>query len=227
MTSTGKVQRVKLKQMFAECYAISETKNYIFRRLAIEEAGLIEQARQIHNIGWQPLVSSKNEWGEELAKKFLIGAINKTNGELDGYVRCQEQGKVIKADALSVKGKSFSQKFPKKLPRLPVKEVKTYLKENIDPVVKFHKQPKAGLKFGARILKVISQARPGDLPALGFGVLMEYPSLKTEKPAIIIGASLGQQLIETVLIFAKKQNVNSVQVLTRPVKLLEWGVSSK
>jgi hypothetical protein len=226
MTSTGKVQRVKLKQMFSECSVITETKKCVFRRLAIEEADLIEQARQIHNIGWQPLQSSKNEWGKELTEKFLIGAINKMNSELGGYIRCQKLGKTINADALSVKGKSFSQKFPKKLPRLTVENVEVYLKENIDPVIKFHKQPKAGLKSGTKNFKIIPQARPGDIAALGFGVLMEYPSLKTEKPIITIDASLGQQLVEAALILAKKQNINFVQVLTRPVRLLDWALKN-
>lgn len=227
MTSTGKVQRVKLKQMFADCYNLAETNSHTFRQLAVEETDLVEQSRQIHNIGWQPLRSSKNEWGKELTEKFLIGAINKINGELDGYIRCQKLRKKVIADALSVRGKSFVLKFSDKLPKATIKDVENYLKKSIDPVVNFHKSPKAGLKSGARVLKIISQARPGDLPALGFGVLMEYPSLGKINPVINVKASLGQQLVETVLIFAKKQNIDSVQALTRPVKLLEWMVNLK
>jgi long-chain acyl-CoA synthetase len=222
MTSTGKVQRVKLKQMFSESYVIAETKNHVFRRLAVEEAGLTEQARQIHNIGWQPLSVTEDEWSKELKEKFLIGAVNKINGDLDGYIRCQKLNKSVIADALSVKGKSFNQKFSGKLPKATIQDVNDYLNKSIDPVVNFHKLPKAGLKSGARVLKIIPQARPRDLPALGFGVLMEYPPLERVKPAISDNASLGQQLVETALIFAKKQNISSVQVLTRPVKLLEW-----
>lgn len=222
MTSTGKVQRVKLKQMFAECYVIAETKTHIFRQLAIEEGGLVEQARQIHNIGWQPLRVSKTEWEKKLKEKFLIGAVSKTNGELDGYIRCQKVKSNILADALSVRGKSFARKFSDKLPKAVIKDVENYLKGNIDPVVNFHKSPKAGLKTGARILKIISQARPGDLPALGFGVLMEYPSLKNEHLCFTENTSLGQQLVESALISAKRHTIDIVRVLTRPVKLLDW-----
>lgn len=224
MTSTGKVQRVKLKQMFSECSIIAETKNYIFRRLAVEEAGLIEQARQIHNIGWYPLFVSKEVWSRELKNKFLIGAVNKLNGNLDGYIRCEKMDKSIRADALSVRGKSFIRKFPDKLPELTVEIVEKYLKKDLDPVIKFHKIPKAGFKSGAKLLQVILNARSEDLPALGFGILMEYPSLKTESPAITADTSLGQQLVEAALMLAKKQNMNYVQVLTRPVKLLDWAL---
>lgn len=226
MTSTGKVQRVKLKQIFAECYVIAETKNHIFRRLAIEEAGLIEQARQIYNIGWKPLVSPMPVWHQELADKFLIAAINKTDGELVGYIRCQKLGEIIKADSLSVKEKSFSKDFPEKLPRLTIKNVEDYLEKNLDPVIKFHQRSKAGLKTGAKILKIVPRARPDDIVALGFGVLMEYPSLRTKKPLMTIDASLGQQLVEASMILAKMQNINFVQVLTRPVKLLEWALKN-
>lgn len=227
MTSTGKVQRVKLKQMFADCYSLAETNSHIFRQLAIEETGLIEQARQIHNIGWQPLRVSKTEWEKKLKEKFLIGAISKTNGELDGYIRCQKVKNNILADALSVREKSFVRKFSDKLPKAAIKDVENYLKKSIDPVVNFHKLPKAGLKSGARILKIIPQARPGDFPALGFGVLMEYPSLKSESLCLTPDASLGRQLVESALISAKKHNIDIVRVLTRPVKLLEWMVNLK
>lgn len=227
MTSTGKVQRVKLKQMFADCYSLAETNSHIFRQLAIEETGLIEQARQIHNIGWQPLRVSKTEWEKKLKEKFLIGAISKTNGELDGYIRCQKVKNNILADALSVRGKSFVRKFSDKLPKAAIKDVENYLKKSIDPVVNFHKSPKAGLKSGASILKIIPQARPGDFPALGFGVLMEYPSLKSESLCLTPDASLGWQLVESALISAKKHTIDIVRVLTRPVKLLEWMVNLK
>jgi len=224
MTSTGKVQRVKLKQMFSECSVIAETKEHVFRRLANYETGLIEQARLIHNAGWEPLTSSEKEWKKELQEKFLIGAIDKVRGELNGYIRCQKLKKAIRADALSVQGKIFVQKFSDKLPKLTIRNVEDYLKNNIDPVVKFHLRPKGGLKSGARILDIIPQARPGDSPALSFGILMEYPPIKIEIPTITIEASLGQQLVESALILAKKQNMNFVKVLTRPVKLLDWAL---
>lgn len=222
MTSTGKVQRVKLKQMFSECHVIAETKSHIFRRLAVEESDLIGQARQIHNKGWQPLHVLADEWSNELKSKFLIGAVNKVDGKLDGYIRCQRSEKEVTADALSIRGKSFIRKFPEKIPQATIKDVETYLKKSIDPVVNFHKSPKAGLKTGARILKIISQARPGDWPSLGFGVLMEYPPFGKANPVINMKASLGQQLVEALLVLAKKQNVDTVRALTRPVKLLEW-----
>lgn len=223
MTSTGKVQRVKLKQMFSECYVIAQTKNHFFRRLAVEEFEVIEQARQIHNQGWQPLYSSEDGWLNELRDKFLVGAVNKATYELDGYIRCQKVKSNIMADALSVRGKSFVRKFSDKLPKAAIKDVENYLKKSIDPVVNFHKSPKAGLKSGARILKIIPQARPGDFSALGFGVLMEYPSLKSESLCLTPDASLGRQLVESALISAQKHNTNIVQVLTRPAKLLDWA----
>lgn len=223
MTSTGKVQRVKLKQMFADCAAIAETKEHVFRRLATVETDLIEQARRIHNVGWKPLVSAKREWRWGLEGKFLISAIKKTDGELVGYIRCRPQGGMIEADALTVAGrKKFKVDSPETLPQPTVKDVEMYLANNLDPVIKFHQRPKAGLKTGAKILKIVSRARPGDSAALGFGVLMEYPRLQRENPMVTIGASLGQQLVEAALTDAKNRGIHVVRVLSRPVGLAHW-----
>lgn len=226
MTSTGKVQRVKLKQMFAECAAISETNSHVFRQLAVEESDLIEQARQIHNGGWKPLTTSELDWEKNLNSMFLIGVINKTTGELDGYIRYQQLDNVIRADSLGVKGKNFNIDIPDKLPRLTVGQVGDYLKENIDPVIRFHQRPKAGLKTGAKILKIIPNFRPGDFPSLGFGVLMEYQFSPMEHPVVTTSATLGQQLVEAALMFAGKHGIYSVQAVSRPVKLLEWGLKN-
>lgn len=128
--------------------------------------------------------------------------------------------------AVSVVGKPFNYQIPKQLPSLSPTQVNLYLKENIDPVISFHQQPKAGSKSGAKIIKVISNARPADVVSLGYGVLMEYPpvdSIIHLSPQ----ATLGTQLVESAMIFASKHNFPRIRVLTRPVGLLAWALKEK
>ena len=63
--------------------------------------------------------------------------------------------------------------------------------------------------------------RPQDQDALGFNVLMKYPTL-SQKPAINPDASTGTQLIEAALLYAYYQKIKDVYVLTRPAQASEY-----
>ena len=226
MTSTGKVQRVKLKEMFGGCAAIAETKEYMFRVIAGAEENAIEAAREMYNDRWQPLSADKKNWSNELRDKFLIGAFEKETGKLGGWIRIKPDGKTVLADAVTSYGKNNvykgynGYKINKKINK---KAVEAYLEKKTDPIIEFHRRPKAGWKLGAKIVKVVANARPGDTPALGYGVLMEYPEFdKMPQPKVLAGASLGTQLVEAGLIYAKKEGFDRVRVLSRPVGLWRW-----
>ena len=226
MTSTGKVQRVKLKEMFGGCAAIAETKEYMFRVIAGAEENAIEAAREMYNDRWQPLSADKKNWSNELRDKFLIGAFEKETGKLGGWIRLKPDGKTILADAVTSYGKNNvykgynGYKINKKINK---KAVEAYLEKKTDPIIEFHRRPKAGWKLGAKIVEVIRNARPGDTPALGYGVLMEYPKfVKNPTPKVTGGASLGTQLVEAGLVYAYKQGFSQVRVLSRPVGLWKW-----
>ena len=112
-----------------------------------------------------------------------------------------------------------------KFRKLHAAEINKYLNLGIDPIIEFHRKAKAGWKRGAKIVKAVENARPGDTPALGYGVLMEYPEFnKMPQPKVLAGASLGTQLVEAGLIYAKKEGFDRVRVLSRPVGLLKWVI---
>ncbi|KKT65460.1 MAG: Acyl-CoA synthetases (AMP-forming)/AMP-acid ligases II, partial [Candidatus Woesebacteria bacterium GW2011_GWA2_44_33] len=235
MTSTGKVQRVKLKEMFGGCAAIAEAGKYMFRVVVAEEEGVLEEARKMYNDRWRPLSADKKSWQDELKRKILIAAFNKETGRLAGWIRLIEEGKTAVADAVTAgesKGiyrnlKEFNGTFRRdvKFRKLHAAEINKYLNLGIDPVIEFHRKAKAGWKRGAKIVKAVENARPGDTPALGYGVLMEYPEFnKMPQPKVLAGASLGTQLVEAGLIYAKKEGFDRVRVLSRPVGLLKWVI---
>ncbi len=226
MTSTGKVQRVKLKEMFSGCQAIAETGTHLFRRIAAVEDEVMEAARRMYNDRWRPLSSNKESWRKEAEQKIFIGGFNKETGELDGWIRMKLERKIVLADAVTARGnKKYNEESPcrGKEIHLNRKDVEIYLSKNLDPIIEFHRKPKAGWKRGAKIMKIVKNARPGDTPAMGYGVLMEYPEFaKNPAPKVSAEASLGVQLVEAGLVYAYKMGYKRVRVLSRPVGLLKW-----
>lgn len=227
MTSTGKVQRVKLKEMFSRCAVIAETDKFMFRVVSPAEDEVMEEARQMYNARWQPLSADKKVWTDEIRKKVIIGAFDKATGRLGGWIRVKTEGKIVTADAvtsgLSKPEVCETSSRVVKFRQLHAEEVEIYLRKKIDPVIEFHRRPKAGWKQGAKVVKVVKNARPGDTPALGYGVMMEYPEFaKMPPPKISAEASLGVQLVEAAMILGKRQGFARVRVLSRPVGLLKW-----
>jgi hypothetical protein len=240
MTSTGKVQRVKLKEMFSGCAAIAETGDYMFRAVAAaEEEEVVEEAREMYNRYWRPLQADKKAWGDQLRDKVMIGAFEKKTGKLDGWIRIRAEGKTVLADAVTARGNKNYKSYKNyngedkgvyrnlKDFKGNIEEINKYLNLRLDPVIEWHRKPKAGWNRGAKVIKIIENARPGDTPALGYGVLMEYPEFAgMPAPEVTAGASLGMQLVEAGLVYAKKAGFDKVRVLSRPVGLLSWVIQN-
>ncbi|MBI3385340.1 acyl--CoA ligase, partial [Candidatus Gottesmanbacteria bacterium] len=54
--------------------------------------------------------------------------------------------------------------------------LRKYLKSGQDHVISFHQKPKGGIA-GAKIWRILEKGRPGDKDALGYNVLMRYPTI--------------------------------------------------
>jgi long-chain acyl-CoA synthetase len=259
MTSTGKVQRVNIKQYFQDIFVpIAETSTHYFRRLTPFDTDHLERLVMIHN----------QRWGEELGldiqtaqqavvNGIVIGAIDKKTDELVGsafgervlakdidskadWLRTYDQAtgnltlkpSTIDGDALllvtiSTEGKPFTPsmnstdpQYQKLLAEAP-KHIDEYLATNTDPVLNFHARPKAGMKEGASILYPLGTARPEDAEALGYCVMMKYPTLP-ENVAIQESSSLGTQILEAGFIYAVKNGVNKAYAYSRPSGFLAW-----
>ena len=97
-------------------------------------------------------------------------------------------------------------------------KITAYCQSTQDPVLSFHYAPKGGLSKGARFLKLLPNARPADYQALGFCVLVQYPTLD-QLPTITPTASIGTQLVEATLLFAYQNGIKNVFAYSRPVGL--------
>ncbi len=85
-TSTGKVQRVKIKEYMANLLTpIAVTEEHIFRSLTPFDVRLIEQAVQIHNKRWgEHLGMTVAQLSQAVENGVVIGAVDRLTGELEG-----------------------------------------------------------------------------------------------------------------------------------------------
>jgi len=255
-TSTGKIQRTKIKEIYGqkllETYrTISNTDGYSFRTIGPEEKEKLKQAVKINNLRWgKYLKSTLSEFASRAQNGLLIGVFDKSRllGTVSAIqIKKEELDKTgkrghwtntwagitgdgtfsthnHKSDALvcvAISTKSDSQvKIPKleKKQKLTESTLSKYLKSDKDLIISFHKKPKGGLTTGAKIVKVIPNGRPQDKDALGFNLLMKYPTLK-KLPKISKQASAGTQLIEATLQYAHFNRLKYIYVYTRPADL--------
>ena len=72
-------------------------------------------------------------------------------------------------------------KVPQKLADAVIED---YVKTNLDNVLRFHRRAKGGMQKGAKVTKILAQGRPEDTDAMGYNILLEYPSIDTRKTII-------------------------------------------
>lgn len=101
-------------------------------------------------------------------------------------------------------------------------EVEKYLEEGLDHVYKFHTRPKAGLKTGASLIKLMPHSRPEDKESMGYNMLMKYPTLPETEIIPYTNASVGVQLIEAAMCYAQKFGIKEVYAFSRPAGLREY-----
>lgn len=89
-----------------------------------------------------------------------------------------------------------------------------------DDVMRFHARPKGlGLLGGARIVSVLCNGRPNDLPAMGYNVVMAYPPLPASFPKRVVldqGVSIGEALVLATAALASRIGVRLVVPYSRP-----------
>ena len=258
-TSTGKIQRTKLKELYAASLLIKsrtifETKNHLFRLIGPEENKVLKNTVKINNSRWK-IKSSFKEFRLRAKNGILIGAfdfkgnllgtlsafrtskkkldtIGKKNHRVntwagitgDGTLSTHNnKGNVLICISITTKSGSTSSFFEpsEKKKKLTKEGLVDYLKSDKDSVINFHKKPKGGQNQGAEIVKVIENSRPEDKEALGYNILMQYPTSK-KLPELNINSSIGSQLIEAALNFAYQKNLDYIYVYTRPSDLSQF-----
>lgn len=261
-TSTGKVQRLKIKEQFGKKLlqnyrTITKAGKVVFRLIGPEEKEVLGKAREINNTRWgRALQSTIQEFTLRAQNGILIGAFD-SQDKLLGTVSALQvaktdiekagkygfwtstwlsltgkgtlsthnhKGDALVCAAISVVGSNTKNPRPgrRKITLTPDR-LKGYLSSDLDYVVRFHRKRKGGLKQGAKIVKILPQARREDKDALGYNLLMQYPTLGKE-PIVTPNASVGTQLIEAALVYAWQKKLKTVYAYTRPAQLSQYFI---
>ena len=251
-TSTGKIIRTKIKEIFGQklwenSHTVFSAADFDFKIISPEETELLKQATQINNLAWgKNMESSLDEFTSRAGNGILIGAVDHggklqgsisalktTKEELEKYPSYQEttgngtlkthnrKGDILICVAISTPPAKTHEANSIVREKLTPEGFENYINSLKDYVIRFHSKPKGGFEKGAEVIKILPDFRPQDQDALGFNVLMKYPTL-SQKPAINPDASTGTQLIEAALLYAYYQKIKDVYVLTRPAQASEY-----
>src|SRR3989344_5543383 len=251
-TSTGKIIRTKIKEIFGQklwenSHTVFSAADFDFKIISPEETELLKQATQINNLAWgKNMESSLDEFTSRAGNGILIGAVDHggklqgsisalktTKEELEKYPSYQEttgngtlkthnrKGDILICVAISTPPAKTHEANSIVREKLTPEGFENYINSLKDYVIRFHSKPKGGFEKGAEVIKILPDFRPQDQDALGFNVLMKYPTL-SQKPAINPDASTGTQLIEAALLYAYYQKIKDVYVLTSPAQASEY-----
>ena len=245
MTSTGKVQRSVLKnqlpyERFESIFGLIKTPRYRFTVLH-RYSRWLKPSWELYNQCWEPLTEERAVYEKNVQKHLVVMAAEpdeRLAGQI-AFIRtslsAEELLKTTRSELLSEKvldslGNAFvcisicsADYQPKPVPDVSatptVDEVRAYVPN--DPVMKFHAKPKGGLTEGASLVDVIPNGRPEDKSALGYNMLVQYPS-PTGDVAISNDAPVSNQLIEVVLTLAKDLGIENVYAYSRPGGLASY-----
>lgn len=251
-TSTGKVQRGKIKEIFGATLSkvsrtITASSAYSFREIKTDEIDNLKQAVRINNLAWgKNLQSSLEEFVARAGNGILIGAFDKDDALCGTVSVLQTTKRYIekclkwmettgngtlktadhKGDALlcvAISTPPNSSKKPNNFSKVKFSTTafEEYINSDKDYVIRFHRKPKGGLAEGAKLVKILANSRPEDKDALGYNILMKYPTLE-KQPEINPNSSCGTQLIEAALLFGFYHNFKDIYVLTRPAQAKDY-----
>lgn len=212
VTSTGKVQRTVLKKNLADSmeslYDLLQSAEFRFTVLPPHSPRMAE-SRTLYNHCWQPLVKNERGYERYLGTYLTLGAIDK-DGKLAGQISFSYDGTTL--TCVSICSASFKPKPVPDTKNIPdVKYVEQYLLSGNDPVMNFHH------KLGAELVEVIPGGRPEDKSALGYTMLLRYPSSENEVPA----GPASHQLIQAVRLLARDAGAE-VTAVSRPGGLASY-----
>jgi len=241
-TSTGKIQRVQVKEMVAEWVATQKAEHLYCRLVEPHEKDLIARSVQINNKRW-PVASTFEEFELRAANGYLIGVFDDEEnllGTLSALQVLKEdlqkaktwdeatsrgtfknqnvKGEILLCAAITVDSEGETVQAEKRVPQeLADKVIKHYVQTNLDNVIRFHGKPKGGMAKGAEVIKILPQGRPEDKDAMGYNVLVEYPDMGKQKKIVRSkNAPPSFLLIEQAMVLAKEKDCTKVVAFSRP-----------
>lgn len=248
-TSTGKVQRSVIKATipqneFEKTVLFAKNETHEFLRLTREDRPLLQEALQLYNHCWQPLLLDEKIFLEQAQNGAVLLALNEQR-KMEGMITFlrtnvrEEQLKNISyrelTDNFTLKNNekegdtivcisicSASYEPPASISSnaitiIPSKEqMAEYLVSGKDLTYNFHKKPKGGI-LGADLVSLVADGRPEDKMSLGYNMLLKYPSLAGKDIGVPDSkASLAVQLLECVMRLATLLGVSELYAFSRP-----------
>lgn len=243
-TSTGKIQRVEVKRAVADLIMKEHPKHYYVRQISTDEEDVIKKALEINNARFPFVPATLEEFCARTQNSLFFGVFEEHEG-LVGSLSCVRldytavdklktwseatadgtlanhdvKGDTLLCVAISVKGKVSSIKYQvsgKQLQELARKHISSYVKSDKDHVLNFHKKSKGGMP-GATVWKILENGRPEDKEAMGYNVLMKYPTIDESMKIVRSNApSPSVLLIEHALLYAKEHGIKTVLAFSRP-----------
>ncbi|MBI3576716.1 acyl--CoA ligase [Candidatus Gottesmanbacteria bacterium] len=255
-TSTGKIQRVLTKQWVADKMKSEVQKHYYVRVVKLDEKDILKKAVAINNDRWVGLPATLKEFSTRAKNALLFGAFEEKEGLVGSIsclllsqrvvdnLRTWDQatahgaltnhdpkGDVLLCIAISVESSHPSlPSHPshldeKNLKKLAKQKIKDYINSDQDYVLHFHKKPKGGIA-GATVWKILENGRPDDKEAMGYNVLMKYPTIDANTKIVRSAATTPSVLlIEQALLYAKEKGISTVIAFSRPAGFKDRLVS--
>ncbi len=122
----------------------------------------------------------------------------------------------VRSSSNNVTMKQYNNVRDEQLKLLAKKHIKEYVNSDRDHVLSFHRKPKGGIA-GATVLRILENGRPDDTEAMGYNILMRYPTIAEGTTVIRSNApSPSILLIEHALLYAKKKGLKEVIAFSRP-----------
>lgn len=253
MTSTGKVQRSVLKttlpkEAFQLVNLMTRNETHEFVRLTQDEKPRMKEALLLYNYCWGPLVLDEKTFLEQVQNGVVLVARNKENAiegmitflrtgqsqdalqklsyrEVTGdYTLKNNQQEGDKIICVSICTKAYRQ--PGKIepqPHSPTPaQMEEYLRSGKDLTYNFHKKPKGGI-LGADLVALLPNGRPEDNMALGYNMLLKYPTL-FQKEFVVPDpkVSLAVQLLEAAMYVAQVLGVKEIYAFSRPAGAYQY-----
>lgn len=238
-TSTGKIQRVEVKKAVAELMKKESPKHFFVRQIDSHETEVIKSALEINNARFPFVPSILKEFIARAQNSLFFGVFDESEG-LIGSLSCVQvshaekiktwneacangtlsnhdpKGDTLLCISISVKSAKTQQstgEVPQDLATLHINE---YVNSTKDHALEFHRKPKGGIP-GASVWKILENGRPEDKEAMGYNVLMKYPTIDESTNIVRSNApSPAILLIEHALLYAKEHGIKEVIAFSRP-----------
>lgn len=247
-TSTGKIQRVFVKEMVAHLVREDVRPSFYCRLIQPNEKEILGKAVDINNSRWG-ISSSVAEFKERAKNGYLIGVFDEKK-ELWGTLSAlllpkavllesstwhditgkgslsthDPKGDTLVCVAISVKAREQDRDEIKisvdedELCELAPLVVEDYLKTDLDNVVRFHRKKKGSLEKGAEVIKILPNGREEDKDSIGYNILMAYPPFAQKGIVRSHQESPSIVLLEYALSFASQHGCNEVIACSRPAQ---------